>query len=278
MKKQAIIITGVVLVVLGTLIAEDPWMALMIAAVSVAAATVGSMVGLGGGMIVVPVLVTIGFPHQLAVGSSLVATMANAVGSSVTYAKQKRIEYSHALLLGVLSIPGSVVGAVVSDGADTRVFGMLLVAVLIVAAIYIMVRTKITARAESTKPRLHKRMDMLLSAGIGFSAGVASSFFGIGGGVVVVPALIIMMGMSMMRAAPTSMLALMITSVAGVVVHTMLGNTQLAIALLLSGGALLGGMLGAGISLRLGERYLRLIAIVVLTAVSIRLFIWFYSM
>ena len=79
-----------------------------------AAGTLGSMIGLGGGVVIVPVLTFLGFPPALAASNSLFAAMANAAASTASYSRQGRIEYRLGLWLGLLSVPGPV--ALVAHG------------------------------------------------------------------------------------------------------------------------------------------------------------------
>jgi Predicted permeases len=78
------------------------------------AGILGSMVGLGGGIIVVPVLTFLGFSPTAAASNSLFAALSNAVASTISYSKQKRIEFSLGLKLGLLTIPGTILGAIIS--------------------------------------------------------------------------------------------------------------------------------------------------------------------
>lgn len=237
-------------------------------ALAAAASVLASMVGLGGGLIIVPVLIFLGLPPQIAAANSLMATMANAAGSTVVYAKQKRIDYPRAIKLGLMAVPGSVLGAIVLVDAEPGIFGVLLAAALVVAAGYVFLRPKMSSR-----PLSGTHVIMVLSAAASFLAGVISSYFGVGGGVIFVPLMVIILGMSMMRAAPTSMFALMLTSIAGVTTHGILGHADMLLAALLSAGALAGGMAGARLSLVVGERYLRVMAAVVMVGVASKL-VW----
>lgn len=237
-------------------------------ALAAAASVLASMVGLGGGLIIVPALIFLGIPPQIAAANSLMATMANAAGSTMVYARQKRIDYSKATKLGLMAVPGSILGAIVLANAEPGIFGVLLAAALVVAAIYIFLRPRMSSR-----PLSDTHVVVVLSAAASFLAGVISSYFGVGGGVIFVPLMVIIMGMSMMRAAPTSMFALMLTSIAGVITHGILGHTDMLLAALLSAGALAGGMAGARLSLVVGERYLRVLAAVVMVGVASKL-VW----
>ena len=241
-----------------------PGMVVLAASASILA----SMVGLGGGLIIVPVLVFLGLSPQVAASNSLAATLANAAGSSAMYAQQKRIDYHKALRLGLMAVPGSVLGAVVLAGTEPGIFGLLLAAVLVAASVYIFLRHRMGGR-----PASEGRAVVILSAASSVLAGVISSFFGVGGGVVFVPLMVVVLGMSMMRAAPTSMFALLLTSVAGLATHGVLGHADLLLASLLSAGALAGGVAGARLSLVIGERYLRVLAAAVMVAVALKL-VW----
>ena len=100
---------------------EDIWLIPL----GFAAGILGSMIGLGGGIIVVPVLTFLGFPPTLAASNSLFAAFSNAVASTISYSRQKRIEYSIGLKLGLLSIPGTVLGAYISTDDAPGIFKIL---------------------------------------------------------------------------------------------------------------------------------------------------------
>ena len=258
--------------VLGTYgesdIVSDVWMYAGMLALATGAAMVGSTVGLGGGLIIVPVLLFMGLSPAVAASVSLAATLASAAGSTVSYARQERINYRVGIRMGALATPGSILGAIFSSGAEPGVFGLLLAAALIAAAVYVFIRPRLSGHSPSNLPAV-----AVLSAAASFFAGMVSSYFGVGGGVVFVPLLVVVLGMSMMRAAPTSMFALLMTSTAGVAMHVLLGHTDAVLALLLSAGGLLGGLAGASLSAIMGEKYLRVTAAVLMTAVACRL-VW----
>ncbi|MCH9658032.1 sulfite exporter TauE/SafE family protein [archaeon] len=236
------------------------------------AGVLGSMIGLGGGIIVVPVLTFLGFSPTAAASNSLFAALSNATASTISYSRQKRIDFSLGIKLGILSIPGTVLGAVVSTDVAPDIFKILFGFVLIASSVYIFLRKKI----ETKEKTLSKQMAVFVVAA-SFSAGIISSFFGIGGGVVFVPLMVVGMGMMMKRAAPTSQLVLFFASLSGVVVHSLLGHPDFVQAGLLAVGSFFGGLLGARISLRVRERYLQILVTVVLLIVAGKLFLDSFS-
>jgi len=232
------------------------------------AGVLGSMIGLGGGIIVVPVLTFAGFGPSLAVSNSLFAAFSNAAASTISYSRQKRIEYSIGLKLGLLAIPGTVLGALISSDVAPGVFKILFALVLISCSIYIFLRKKI-----ETKEQNHSKQIMMLAIGGSFFAGIISSFFGIGGGIIFVPLMVVAMGMGMKNAAPTSQFILLFVSFSGLVTHSFLGHPDFYQALLLSAGAFAGGLIGARLSLEIKERSLQILVSVVIIAAAIKLFI-----
>lgn len=232
------------------------------------AGILGSVVGLGGGIIIVPVLTFFGFPPTLAASNSLFAAFSNAVSSTISYSRQKRIEYSIGLKLGLLAIPGTVLGALVSSDVTPGIFKILFGLVLISSSIYLFLKKKITSKEQTKSIQV-----MILAIGASFFAGIISSFFGIGGGIIFVPLMVVAMGMSMKNAAPTSQFILLLVSFSGLIIHSALGHPDYYQALFLAAGAFAGGLIGARLSLEIKERSLQILVSVILIVAAIKLFI-----
>jgi len=232
-----------------------------------AAGILGSMIGLGGGIIVVPVLTFLGFPPTVAASNSLFAALSNATASTISYSKQKRIEYYLGLKLGLLSIPGTVLGAIISTDVAPDIFKILFGFVLIASAAYIFLRKKI-----ETKEKTISKQMIVFAIGASFFAGIISSFFGIGGGIIFVPLMVVGMGMAMKKAAPTSQMILLFASLSGVIVHSLLGHPDFLQAGMLSIGSFIGGLVGARLSIDIKERYLQILVTVVILIAAAKLF------
>jgi uncharacterized membrane protein YfcA len=232
-----------------------------------AAGILGSMIGLGGGIIVVPVLTFLGFPPTVAASNSLFAALSNATASTISYSKQKRIEYYLGLKLGLLSIPGTVLGAIISTDVAPDIFKILFGFVLIASASYIFLRKKI-----ETKEKTISKQMIIFAIGASFFAGIISSFFGIGGGIIFVPLMVVGMGMAMKKAAPTSQMILLFASLSGVIVHSLLGHPDFLQAGLLAIGSFIGGLVGARLSIDIKERYLQILVIAVILIAAAKLF------
>ena len=232
------------------------------------AGILGSIIGLGGGIIIVPVLTFMGFSPTLAVSNSLFAVFSNSVGSTIEYAKQKRVEFSLGWKLGLMAVPGTILGAFISSDLSSEIFKILFALVLISSASYIFLKRKI-----EEKPVDISRLLLVFSAGASFFAGIISSLFGIGGGLIFVPLMVVALGISIKRAAPTSQFILMFACFSGLIVHSMLGHPDYYQALLLSIGAFAGGILGARLSLEIKENKLKIIVVIVLIAAAIKMIV-----
>ena len=233
-----------------------------------AAGVLGSIVGLGGGIIAVPAMTFAGFPPALAASNSLFAAFSNSVASTISYTRQKRVEFGIGIKLGLLCIPGTVLGAFVSDVMTPVVFQILFAFVLIASAVYIFVK-----RAVDEKAYNRTTLMMIISAGASFFAGIISSLFGIGGGIVFVPLMVIGIGIPMRKAAPTAQLVLIFASLSGLLVHSALGHPDYIQAFFLAIGAFCGGLLGARLSLEIKERKLKILITIVLLAAAVKLII-----
>ena len=232
-----------------------------------AAGVLGSMIGLGGGIVVVPVLTFFGFPPTLASSNSLFAAFSNAIGSTVSYSRQKRIDYVLGLKLGLLTIPGTVLGAYISSDVTPGLFKILFGLVLISSAAYIFLKKKI-----ETKKKVISTTMIVFIIAASFFAGIISSFFGIGGGIVFVPLMVVGIGMTMKSAAPTSQFILLFASLSGIITHSVLGHPDFLQSGLLSVGAFVGGITGARISLGVKERYLQILVSIIIILAAIKLF------
>jgi uncharacterized membrane protein YfcA len=241
---------------------------LILAAVGTLAGMIGSMVGLGGGFIVIPVLrLFYGLAPATTAGVSLVMVAANAASGSFAFWRQRRIDVRLALVVAVTAVPASILGThlvhrVNALGFDA-LYGLLLV---YLATTVIRNRTaeppseprlilgaklRTLRDANDVEYRYGVSTPVLLLCGI--AIGLLSSFFGIGGGVVFVSLLVVVFGMPAHIVTATSTFALLLTAPVGVIAHDLAGDINWSFAIPLAFGGLLGGQLGAAAARRLSS-------------------------
>jgi uncharacterized membrane protein YfcA len=251
----------------------------------------GGLLGVGGGIIVVPILIlAFNLRAQQAVGTSLVMIIFTALSATFAYSRQKRLDWKVGLMGAVVTVPGAVIGAYLtqffSSNSLTIIFGVFLF--FIAASMFrqsnrTTSRDKIQAETKRKTTRsVWKRKiidaygnvfqyDANIYTGLAllFVGGLASGFFGIGGGLIVVPILAGIVGLPMHIAVATSMLTMIFTSVSGVATHIMLGHVLFEYAAPIVVGIVVGAQLGARTAKRLRSVSLQRVFAVVVVVIGI---------
>ena len=217
-----------------------------------------TLLGGGGSLLAVPVLVYVfGERPAEATTLSLAMVAATALVGGAAKARAGVLPSRVAVEFGVPAVLGAFAGAILNRHADPGVL-LLAFGLLLLAAAAAMVRTSPAAHL-----RLRPRR-ALSSAATGLAAGFLSGFFGVGGGFVIVPALVLLLGLELSRAVATSLVLIAVTSGAALALH--LGSTgvdwRVATAFTGAGvaGALAAGRAGGRIR---DERLLRGFALLV---------------
>lgn len=230
----------------------------------------GSMVGLGGGFVLVPILrVAFGLAPAEAAGTSLALVVANSAAGAFTYMLQKRVHVRIGLLLALGGLPGSIAGAFVAGRISPTAFDWIFAALLLFVTVDIFVNRKrrLAGRPDPDAIAAIKGMSYRAAVLVGIGVGFVSSLFGVGGGVIVIPSLLYLSELPAHAIAATSHFAIFLTSPVGLVAHGMQHDIALADVVPLVLGGLLGGPIGARLSLRVsGRRLMTLVAAALLVA------------
>jgi len=237
--------------------------------VGLGAGTLGSIIGIGGGIIITPVLALMGFSPAHIASTSLMAVASSSTSSTIAYSRQARIDYSTGLKMVIFSIPGSIVGAFISNTISLEFFKISFAILLMLTGIYILFKNSILTKKSNDQSK--SAFSLLLCYTGTFIAGIISSLFGVGGGIIFVPIMILIFQMTMIKAAPTSQLILLITSLIGLFTHILLAKPDYFAGLSLAAGAFIGGQIGAALSSHIGEKILQKLLSVFLIAVAIKL-------
>jgi hypothetical protein len=244
----------------------------------------GTFIGAGGGFVLAPVLLLIypGEAPETITSISLAVVFFNALSGTLAYANTKRIDYKSGMIFAVATMPGAVLGALSTNAMSRARFNLLFGGLLILIALML----AISPGRKSTAQRAQADIETLaifglskakLILGVAFSTvfGFISSFLGIGGGFMYVPALVYMLGFPVHIATATSLFVLTITALTGSATHVAAGlfHHGIRLAIALSIGAILGAQLGAKLSQRIhGDWIIRSLAIA-LGLVGIRLLV-----
>jgi len=233
--------------------------------------TFGTLVGIGGGIILVPIFVLLmGYSPQEAVGTSLTIVFLNALSGTIAYVRQNKVFYDAAIRFALATIPGAFLGSYLAEyftGASFKMtFGVFL---MCIAGLMFFRSAPKGASVEFDKATFtyNRALGILVSSGVGF----LSSILGIGGGVIHVPIMIYLLGFPTHVATATSHFVLCISSFFGVISHLLLGNVLLVPALTIGLGAVAGAQFGALLSLKVKSKSIIALLALALFGLGLRL-------
>lgn len=232
------------------------------------------MVGLGGGFIIVPVLrLFFGLGPAEASGTSLALVIANSSSGAFTYLLQRRVHVRIGLLIAAGGFPGSILGAIVVKHIPAHVFDWLFAAFLIAVATDIIFNRKKRLRHRNEHADVHTILGMPWYTAVtaGFGVGFISSLFGVGGGVVLVPTLLYFSDLPAHAISATSHFGIVLTSPVGFITHYLQNDVDWEYVVPLVAGGLLGGPIGARLSLHLKSSRLMLFVAVALVIAAFAL-------
>mgnify|MGYP003591612365 CR=1 FL=1 len=254
-----------------------------------AVGALGTLLGLGGGFILMPVLLIL-YPHEPSAyltATSLAVVFCNAVSGAAAYTRQKRIDFRSGLIFACAAIPGTIIGALGTDLVSRTAFNAVFGAALVAGAVFLIFKPHGRKEAQIDLPApglttrsftdsegqahtysFRLRTGVIISLGVG----VLSSFLGIGGGIIHVPAMVYLLNFPVHIATATSIFMLAIMSLSGVTTHIVNGTLDhgwLTI-ICLAAGVIGGAQLGARLSKRLKGRGILLVLATVLIFVGLR--------
>lgn len=238
--------------------------------------TLGTLIGAGGGFMIVPLLLFgLRFTPQHAVGTSLSVVFLNALSGSIAYMIQRRVLYRMGVAFAVATIPGALLGATLVQYLGSRWFTLLLAFFLLLLAGFLFRGQTFgkTAHRHPTSAEVGPLTSPVMRLGIllSFLVGVISSLFGIGGGIVHVPFLIVILGLPVHAATATSHFVLAITSLAGTLIFLRNGQVDFPVAAAMGVGVLLGAQAGARLSTRMRSEPIRRVLALALSVFALGL-------
>jgi uncharacterized protein len=263
---------------------------LEIGAVAAVAAILGSMLGLGGGVFLVPILTLFfGIDPKFAVGASAVVVVTNSVVGSTNHLRIRFTNPRLAMLLQIATAAGAIAGALYGVLADPRVIYIVFGAVLVYAAVSMVVRSErrviapppgapdtLRLGAAFRDPAIKEEIAYIpinvgWGMGVGVGAGVISGMLGVGGGVVMVPAMNLLMRVPVKAAVGTSTFMVGITSVATAFVFYSQGFIDPTLVVPAIIGVFVGGQIGSRLTRRIKAQRLALLFALILLYLGLSL-------
>ena len=252
---------------------------------AIAAGLVGSTLGLGGALIITPILVYFGVPIKHAIAASMVAIIATSSGSASSYVRDGLSNMRAAFFLEIFTSVGAIAGALITTAVAPASFLYFLFAGFLGTSFYGLTRRKKSAGALPVRPDslaatlkldgsytdfaskkevTYSATKPLVAAPGMFVAGLAGGMLGIGGGAFKTAVQEVVMGMPSKVATATSNFMIGMTALAGASVYFSSGLVYLDLAAPLAIGTTLGALAGARLLPRLKDRTVRLLFLAVL--------------
>jgi len=252
-----------------------------------------SMVGIGGGVIIVPALIVLfQVPANNAIAISLVAILGTTVSATIGYIRHNQIDYKLGLLYDVMDVPGIVLGAYITTFLPLNILaGICGIFILAIATLMIRNKRKTSCSDQNQKTKngkwtrngvdhkgnsvtynLHSRSMALASSFVG---GIVTGLAGLGGGITDVTSMILL-GVPTHIAVATSEFAMAITNGVGVVTHGLLNNVLLEYAIPITIGTIIGAQVGCLLAKRVNAKAIRTILYAITIIAGIRLIYSFF--
>jgi hypothetical protein len=240
--------------------------------------TYGTIIGAGGGFIIVPLLVFL-FPDDgpsMITAASLAVICVNAASGTIAYAVQKRISYRTGIYFAAATIPGALLGSYLTSFIPKKIFGLVFGCLLVAVAATLGI-TRSLHRSSSAPHADHAPLlrpdQVALGMCLSLLIGCFSSLVGIGGGLIHVPLLTYLFNFPLHFATATSHFVLVFTALAGVVEHVLdrTWPTHLLRDALLAAGVIAGAQLGAFLSRKIAAPWIIVGLAAALGLVGVRL-------
>jgi len=248
---------------------------------------IGALLGLGGGVFLVPLLaLTFGVPIRTAIAASLISVIATASASSTINLERGLVNMRLGMALEVATTIGGLAGGLIAVTLTQRQLFLAFGATLALMGVVMAVRSgrrnviddasvepgRLGGRLmESGQTYVYRVRRLPLAMAASLVAGAISGLLGVGGGIIKVPVLNAFCGIPIRVAAATSAFMIGVTGAASAFIYFGRGDVALHLTAAVAIGALPGSLLGARLSHRVEARSLKLIMAVVLLVVGLRM-------
>ncbi|HOG47488.1 MAG TPA: sulfite exporter TauE/SafE family protein [Anaerolineae bacterium] len=248
-------------------------LALVIFAGGIAAGVIAALLAVGGGILMVPLLTMVfGVPVPSAQGASLVAAVLASDAACLWPSKRSLMDVSQAWSLCLATTFGATIGAMVALRSSPEILQALFALLLIYTAVQLARPKRRSNEAGSARQQPKpSRLRLALMPLVGLFAGASSGLLGIGGGVIVVPALHLILRKPFKVSTATSNLIIGVTSLTGAFTYWLSGRLLPLPTLAVAAGAFVGALIGSAIDRRLSSRVLRIGMAILLTYVALQI-------
>jgi uncharacterized protein len=234
----------------------------MLSVAALGAGTVDAIAG-GGGLITVPALLAAGLPPHVALGTNKGQSVFGSGAALVAFWRAGRVDRRQAAFTFPLGLVGSLVGAVIVTSIDQDALRPIVIAMLIGAAALLLVRKPAREQDADTRP--------VVAALLALAIGAYDGFFGPGTGTFLIVGFVALCGRSLVHASADAKVVNFASNLAAVLVFARDGHVLWQLALPMAVAQLCGGVIGAHLAMKGGERIVRGFVLLVSGALIVKL-------
>lgn len=243
---------------------------LLLASGGLVSGILAGLLGIGGGVILVPFLVTLGYTPLQAVATSSLAIIVTSISGSIQNWRMGYFDFKRVIYLGLPALVTAQLGVYLASQIAPYLllvaFGML----LLINIYLVDLRRRLTAKGGATQAQ--KFNPVLSRIGTGGAAGILAGLFGVGGGVIMVPLQMLLLGEQIKTAIQTSLGVIILTAISACVGHALQGNVLFVEGMVLGGGGLIGAQISTRTLPKLPDSVVSLIFRIFLGILSIYMF------
>jgi uncharacterized protein len=246
----------------------EPLLLLALAGVGMLAGFVDAIAG-GGGLVTIPVLISVGMPPVAAFATNKLQSTTGTLIAAVTYWRSGLIDIRSLLPTMLAAFVGSFLGAYVVRGIDTSILQFAVPVALILIALYFMFAPRLTD-ADS-----HARLSLVLFAPVmGATLGFYDGLFGPGTGSFMTMAFVTLFGFGLTRAAGNTKAVNLMSNLGGLAMFVAAGDVVWPAAVAMAAGQVVGGYVGAKTGIRFGAKLIRPLVVIVSVLLALRLLLF----
>ncbi|WP_100372493.1 sulfite exporter TauE/SafE family protein [Bacillus sp. FJAT-45037] len=202
--------------------------------------------GIGGGIILTPLLLMFGLPPTTVIGTSLMLSLGTSISGAVSHFRLKNINWYYVIIINITGIIGTQIAHPIMIQLDQRGLAESVISIFYIALLSFFAFSLLYKRKTSKGPIKKRSVSPLIVAGlIGLGAGFISSAIGVSGGFFIVPLLISLLGLKASQAVGTSLASVVFIVSAGLITYSMSSSLNYGIGIALIVGTFFGAPIGA---------------------------------
>jgi uncharacterized membrane protein YfcA len=237
-------------------------------AIGLIVGTLAGILGLGGGVFLVPILVALGFSPLNSVATSSVPVFISASSAIIAHLRSGQLKLPRAIRIGIVAAIAAQGGVQLAHFVNGRVLLGLFSLFLLTNIVLMRLRKKAQNASSPQNQSQALRAWHWGEIVTGFLGGVFSGFFGVGGGVIMVPLLVLLQGEPLKSAVRTSMAVVLVSSISSVAGHSLSGSVLWNAGLLLAAGSLVGAQIGVALLPKFPESMVRKLFVLMLAILA----------